>query len=331
MSNPASSWDYNFSFAGLGLRQIRYFLLLAETGNFSRAAAKANVSQPGLSKAIRELEAALGTGLFTRGKGGVTLTEAGKTLYTHGLTIAAELTSARQEVHALRNAPHGLVSIGALRAAVVSLLPAVTLRFSARHSDIRLRIVEFHSPELMVGLERGQFDFTIGLAQPNLKERGYRFELLFHDRLAMVGRTQYPIWRAKRITLKTMRVYPWILPRPGHFHRKRFDDMFISAGLEPLSAAIECGELEYVRATLAISDYLALVPQHSLTFERDFLSVCPVDSEFMIRAIGFIYSEARPLTAAARAVMDEIRNFCVAELPDTALDVHDRAAIRPKA
>src|SRR5262249_36483206 len=154
--------------SGIGLRQIRYLIAVADAGSFSRAAERFAVSQPALSKAIRALEATLQTPLLHRGAQGITLTEAGKALYGRAIKIAAELSSVRQEINALRNAPSGLVTIGTLRAAAVSVLPQVTLRFARKHRDIRLRIIEFHSPELMAGLERGQFDFAIGLAQPNL-------------------------------------------------------------------------------------------------------------------------------------------------------------------
>jgi LysR family transcriptional regulator of gallate degradation len=318
MSNGPNSWDYNFLSSGIGLRQIRYLMVVADSGSFSRAAQRFNVSQPALSKAIRELESNLQMELLHRSPQGITLTEAGKALYAHGITIAAELTSARQELNALRNAPNGLVTIGALRAAAISVLPKVTIAFAKTHPDVRLRIVEFHSPELMAGLDRGQFDFAIGLAQPNLKERGIQFEFLFHDRLSIIGRKDHPIWRRKVITPEVMRLYPWILPRPGHFHRKRFDDMFLAAGLEPLSASIECGELEYVRATLAESDYLALVPKHSLSFEYQFLTVHPVESEFMQRSIGFLFPENRSLSPAATAVMEEIRLFCRSAMGEAA-------------
>jgi DNA-binding transcriptional LysR family regulator len=301
--------------SGIDLRQIRYLMAVADSGSFSRAAEKCNISQPALSKAIRDLETTLQVELLHRRSQGITLTDAGKALYGHGITIAAELTSARQELAALRNSPNGLVTMGTLRAAAVSVLPKVTIRFSRKHPDVRLRIVEFHSPELMMGLDRGQFDFAIGVAQPNLKSRGFQFEFLFNDRLAIIGRKGHPIWRRKTITPAVMKLYPWILPRPGHLHRTRFDDMFLASGLEPLSSAIECGELEYVRAALADTDYLAVVPLHSLSFERDFLSVFPLESEFMVRSIGFIFPQNRALSPAATAVMDEIRAFCRQKMP----------------
>ncbi len=294
----------------MDLRQIRYFMAVADATSFSKAAARTNVSQPALSKAIRELEALLQVKLLNRSGRGVTLTEPGETLYAHGTAITAQLTSARQELSALRNAPSGLVTVGALRAATTSLLPKVTVKFARTHPDVRVRIVEFHTPELMMGLSLGEFDFVVGLTEPTLREKGFLFEFLFNDRLAIIGRKKHPLWRRKSITPRVLKNYDWILPRTGHFHRRRFDDMFLAAGLEPLTSSIESGELQYVRSVIAETDYLALVPLHSLSFEHEFLNVFPLESDFMMRPIGLVYPPNRPTSPAALALMDEIRAFC---------------------
>src|SRR5919201_7158914 len=95
------------------LHQLRYFLAVAGTRHFTRAAASVHVAQPSLSKQIRTLERELGSPLFSRARGNVTLTPAGETLLPLARRILADVETARREVQDLTGLRRGRVRLGA--------------------------------------------------------------------------------------------------------------------------------------------------------------------------------------------------------------------------
>ena len=151
-----------------------------------------------------------------------------------------------------------------------------------------MRIVVGYNSELVAGAVRGDFDFVIGLVPGDLGERGLRHELLFYERLVIVARSGHPLALEGKITPPVLKKYPWILPKSGTAYRHRFDEMFLAAGLSPPISNIECGDIVYLRALLAKSDYLALLSEHSIDFERELgvLASFPMDAQFMLRPMG---------------------------------------------
>lgn len=142
----------------MDLRQLQQFVVLAETGNFHRAAERLHMAQPPLSISIRKLEADLGTALFVRTTRGVRLTQAGeaaladarRALFHAGQARAAALSAAHGERGALR--------IGFVGSATYALLPRLIPAFRAAHPGIELILHESTSASILDRLERGLLD-----------------------------------------------------------------------------------------------------------------------------------------------------------------------------
>lgn len=291
-------------------RQIRYFVTIAEAGSFLGASAELHISQPALSKAVRTLEETLQVRLFERGARRVTLTPYGERLYDYGKAILAELAHATGEIQAMRSLPGGTITIGSLRTVANMILPQVTLNFVRRFPDVRLRIVENYNADLIQGLERGEFDFIIGIVEGHLSERGFRYEPLFHDQLSVIARSGHPLNSRKRLGVPALTRFPWILPPTETLIRRRIEEMFYSAGVAPPWPMVESGSLQYIRALIAESDCLAMIPQNSVRFdcELGLLSVLPLSSEFMRRPIGLIMHPHHVLPSLAKPLLEEIRS-----------------------
>jgi DNA-binding transcriptional LysR family regulator len=161
---------------------LRYFLAVAEAGNFSRAARRVGVSQPTLSAGIAKLEGQLGARLFDRDKHKVALTAAGSRFLVRARRIAAEYEQAVQEV---QSAPEPrLLRVGVLATIPSTVIEAVLTRHRAAGAHEVLEIVEGPERDLAERLDRGRLDVTLTVVRPH--HARFRPELLRGERYLMV-------------------------------------------------------------------------------------------------------------------------------------------------
>lgn len=126
----------------MDIRQLRYFLTIADEGSFSRAAQRLNIAQPALSLHVRKMEEALGSKLLTRHSGGVTPTETGLHLAERARRLLSEFDQMREEIHQIGKEPGGTVRIG-LPGTISSILSVPLIAHLHRHHPgIKLIIAE---------------------------------------------------------------------------------------------------------------------------------------------------------------------------------------------
>lgn len=142
-------------------QQLQYFVAVAETRHFTRAAELVHVAQPSLSQQIKALERELGADLFQRARGNITLTDAGEALLPLARRILADTDTARHEVQELVQLRRGRVRLGATPSLCTGLLPDVLRAFHDRYPGIRLMIEEGGSHDLVRQLARGALDLAL--------------------------------------------------------------------------------------------------------------------------------------------------------------------------
>jgi DNA-binding transcriptional LysR family regulator len=174
---------------------LRYFLAVAETGNFSRAAKSVSVTQPTLSAGIAKLERQIGTRLFDRDRQGVALTPAGSRFLARARRIAAEYELALQD---LQHAPEPSV----LRVGVLNTIPTATIEsLLARHrasgSGEVLELLDGAERDLAERLDRGRLDIALTVIRPH--HARYRPELLARERYLMVLPLSHPLADAELV------------------------------------------------------------------------------------------------------------------------------------
>lgn len=150
------------------LRQLRYFVTLAETGNFHRAAERLNMSQPPLTVAIRKLEEELGAALFERGTRGVTLTAAGSASLEIARTTLAQADRFREAVRDGVMGERGRLRVGFVGSATFELLPRIIPEYRRLHPLVELVLEEATSVEIARRLAGGELD--VGLVRLPLME-----------------------------------------------------------------------------------------------------------------------------------------------------------------
>jgi LysR family transcriptional regulator, nitrogen assimilation regulatory protein len=167
----------------MDLRQLRYFIAIAESASLSDAARKVHVVQSALSKRLSDLEEELGVQLIVRGRLGTALTDAGKELYEHSLLITKQIAATKDAVRERSGVVEGSVTVGVLR----TLAPAVGARLFAlvkeRLPGVIPDIRVGYSAELSRLLREGRLDITMQLPHPGTSSR----MPVYSERLCVVG------------------------------------------------------------------------------------------------------------------------------------------------
>ncbi|GGC76422.1 LysR family transcriptional regulator [Undibacterium terreum] len=151
------------------LRQLRYFVAVAEEMHFGRAAAKLHMTQPPLSQTIQALEAALGTPLFLRSTRHIALTPAGQALLPEAQRLVLQALALPQLVQRAAAGASGHLSLAFVSIADYSVLPPYLREFRASHADVQIELREATSDVQLEALEKGQID--AGLLIPPLPDR----------------------------------------------------------------------------------------------------------------------------------------------------------------
>src|SRR5213592_3164838 len=143
------------------LRQLRYFVAVAERLHFGRAAAALHISQPPLSRAIQSLEERLGVALLARTRRRVELTAEGARFLFRSRRLAAQLETAVAELHGMAAGERGRLRIGFVSLADYGVLPGLLKAYKSAQPRVRLALREMLSPEQAAALAAGELDFGL--------------------------------------------------------------------------------------------------------------------------------------------------------------------------
>src|ERR1700723_366783 len=141
--------------------QLRYVCAIADTGNFSRAAERCQISQPSLSQQVLKLEAELGTKLFDRLGRSIRLTEAGRAFIPRARAILEQMEAARSTAADQNTDFRGSVTVGVIPTVAPYLIPSYAAGFAKKYPDAKLRIVEETTSVLVEGLRDLSIDVAI--------------------------------------------------------------------------------------------------------------------------------------------------------------------------
>lgn len=279
-------------------QQLLYFVAVAETRHFTRAAERVHVSQPSLSQQIKALENELGAELFSRARGNIALTDAGEALLPLARRILADADTARIEVQELAQLRRGRVRLGATPSLCTGLLPDVLRAFHDRHPGIQLLIEEGGSHDLVRELARGALDLAlIVLPLPAASPALTTIELLQEDLVVVSSAAEPAPGSDASVRVADLREAPLVMFRHGYDLRELTVAACRAEGFEP-AFTVEGGEMDavlgFVRAGLGV----AVVPSMVAARTRD-LRVTPLARPGLRRTIALAHrSDVDPPRAA---------------------------------
>jgi DNA-binding transcriptional LysR family regulator len=285
------------------LRHLEYFLAVADTGGFTKAAQRLHVVQSGVSATIKALEGELGAALFVRGPDKIELTAAGRMLLPRARETLDSASAAADAVRQLDGVLSGTVTLGTLASIDLIDQPGLLAALRARHPRItvRLRTATGGSAGLAQQLRDGQLDVAF-LSLPGPAPAGLRTRLLATAPLVLYVPDEHPLSGAGRVSLAQLAEFPFVDSPPGFGNRIMMDGAFAAAGVEReviLEVADIRTAVHYIRAGLGIG-FLSrfLVADHS---GLDTVEIADWDLTWQLTVAT---SATRRVSAAAQAILN---------------------------
>jgi DNA-binding transcriptional LysR family regulator len=294
--------------ADLNLRQLHSFVTVARLGSFTRAAHLLHLSQPALTKQVRQLEQTLSVRLFDRNTRTVELTRIGRELAPAIEKLLREIDAIVANTRGLAEKSKGVIRIAALPSISSTILPTAVARFRETYPGISVILKDILAQHLVNMVKEEEVDFAIGClngADPEIK-----FSLLLTDRIVVVFPPGLALERKRTIELKDLTSLPLILMDKESSVRKLVDRAFEEAGelADPAFEAIYMSTAAgMVRAGLGV----ALLPSSAFhTGELTGLRSRPIKHPALTREIGVIQKPRRSLSPAAESFLKTLKSVC---------------------
>lgn len=270
------------------LRHLRYFVAVAETENVSRAALKLHVSQPALSRQIRDLEEELGFLLLERSAKSVRLTEAGRVFVTEARGVLERAEEAVKAARAVVTGGRGELHVGYAMSPTVRILPPALRAFQAGMPNVRVRLHDLSTTEMLAGLRERKLQIAFLVRSKAAMLRGLRFEELARIAMILAVSPKHPFARRRAVTLAEAARQPLIA-----FNRLDYPDyheslatLFAAVRIKPriaeehdsagsLIAAVEAGS-----GVAVVTESMACVAGPRLKLKR----LSPAPEPFVIGA-----------------------------------------------
>ncbi|WP_163882376.1 LysR family transcriptional regulator [Rhizobium laguerreae] len=281
------------------LRHLRYFLAVAEEGNFTRAAGKLGIGQPPLSQQIRDLEREVGAALFHRVPHGAELTAAGAAFLGEAKASLAAAEKAKLAAQSANRGETGRLSLGFTASSAFNPVVSTTIRrFRARWPEVQLSLTEMNTLALMQKLERGELDATF--MRPSLDDpAGIRLRRLPDEPMVIALPTSHRLARRSELPLAALADEPFIL-FPRLVGLSLYDDVVLAcrkAGFE-LTVAQEAPQISSVVNLVAADLGVSIVPASISQIKLEGVAYRPIEGPPAVArlALAILKTRRSPVT-----------------------------------
>jgi LysR family cyn operon transcriptional activator len=293
---------------GIKLRQLEYFLAVAETLHFSKAADKLFVTQPTLSHQLAELETHIGKALFDRSGKTIRLTQVGEVFHAYAKRSLDELAAGYIALDELEGLQRGKLRIGVSQSFMRKLLPPIAAEFIARYPAIHLTIVEMMAPLIEQQVARGELDLGIAFVPTRLEDTGV--EPLLEERLVLVTGVNHRLAKRKRIRLTDLRDEPLVLLTRDYYTRGLIELHFDQLGIAP-HVASETNAINLMLELAAQSNLATILPDSTIDLSAG-ISVIPIYDPVPIRVTALLWSKRHYQSVAAATFSQLLRERILA-------------------
>jgi len=290
------------------LTQIQQFLAVVDAGSIRGAARGLGLSQPALTKSIRQLEEELGAVLITRSVRGAQATEFGRAFLARARAVSADLRRAREEIAQLRGERQGNLAIGSAPGPALDLLPRALPALRRRWREATVRVMDVSPPEVLPALREGQIDLALSVRIGPLAEVGSdcSVEPLYTIEPVIIARRNHPLAKARR--LRELVDAEWLRTGPAGYS-PALPQAFEAAGLSPPRYRVDCQSFLALPEFVAHSDLLAVVPWQIAAREASSGRVVSLRlrEPLPARRISLFWRADVPLTPIARECAEILR------------------------
>lgn len=288
--------------------QLRLLTAIAQHGKLGLAADACGMTTPAASRMLADMEGHLGLELFERTPKGMLATPGGRVLITHARKLAHDIDRMAQDFSAHREGTGGAIRIGAVTgAALAVIIPAILeLKRKAPRVDVSLDISS--SSQLMWGLERGEYDFTLSRVGPHDYARDLDIQPAHDEEVLLMVRAGHPMAHAGQLSLADLRDQLWTVQDRGAPIRHALEIAFHEEGTDLPDNLIKTASVVAIMALLRDSDVIAVVTQEvadlllSPPFEADLVLLDTI-RPIAIEPYHILCPRDRVMPAAAESLL----------------------------
>jgi DNA-binding transcriptional LysR family regulator len=243
----------------LRFRHLVLIDTLARTQNMHATALEMNISQPAVSKMLREVEKQLGFDLFQRLPRSMSPTDLGSQVARYAQIALNDSRHFVGQVNQLRHGGHGLLKVGSIFAATSVALPAAIVGVKQRWPLLTLEVLEGTSADLLSKLEHKQLDLVIARFTLDRHRQLFDFQPLAPEPLCLVTGSQHPLAGAHDLPLPELGSWPWIVFPAGTPMRARLERAFAEAGMQTPANTVETVSLQTTLQLLQTAPMVAML------------------------------------------------------------------------
>lgn len=307
----------------MDLKQLEYFVRVAELGSFTRASVVLEIAQPALSRQVRLLEVELRQNLLTRNGRGVTPTEAGKLLLEHGRGILHQVARTREELGRVRGALAGRVCLGLPPSMAKALTVPITREFRKRLPSAALSVSEGLSIAMQEGLLTGRLD--IALLYNPLPSSELDTAPLLEESLFLIGRRQTTVEVPAARTVEPPRALrevaplPLVIPSRPNAIRMLVEKQMAEIGCRP-NIALEIDGVAAILDLVLDGAGFAVLPAHALATasQPDAFVMQPIVEPVLRSHLVIATAASRPVTLTQQALVTLVRDVAASVFADVA-------------
>jgi DNA-binding transcriptional LysR family regulator len=285
------------------LRQLRYFVTVAEEGSLTRAAARIPVAQQSLSEQIRALERQVGAQLFTRGPRGVELTDIGTALLIEAKPLLTRTDRAFDRVRRLANGQQQTVHVGFLPSVGNYIVPPVVRAFSKAYPELALTTEDLPIAKLVEGLRDGRLD--AGLTRPPLVD-DIATECVLQEPVGVVLPVGHRLAQATQLELADLAHEPWVLTARSSWEpwHHKYDRDFAAAGFTP-NIVQRGSSVQSLLALVAAGVGVTRLPLSAKSLRDTGVVFVPLRNEYAQVVVAWIDDRPRHAVQALRNVIHQ--------------------------
>lgn len=289
----------------MDIRQLRYFVTLARTGNFGRAAAALHIAQPALSRQIRQLEEELGVQLFERHARGASPTEAADVLLSRAEFLLKFVEQTREDVTSTQREPQGPIGLGMSPGLALTLAEPLYSALHRRFPQLRLRIVEAFTGSLQDQLLRGAIDLAI------LNGSGGRPNLvtvpLMREQICLIGPRDSPHLFGKSVRVADLAGIPFVFAGMAQWGVREIVEKALENEGVSLVPRMEVESIEAAKRVIRRSD---LCTAHFAApifddIETGDLRAVPIEGLYLERSVA--RASDRPVSRAGAVLREQVQ------------------------
>ena len=295
--------------SNLKLRHLRLLVALDQLRHVGKVAEHLSVTQPAVSKALAEIEQAVGLRLFDRSARGTVPTPYGESLVRFARSVLADFERTQDELASMASGAKGRTSVGAMVVATPVLLARAVALLKSRSPQTTVLIDEGDLAALMPKLRVGELDFIVGRLEPAHAGADVEMAALYDEPMVLVARPDHPLCRKRKLGWADLAEQPWVVPPPWASSRRKLEQTFVRHRLEPPVDLVEAVSflaiISLVRERGAIGFFAQAVARQ---FEREGLvRILPIRFNEPIPPVGLITLRSRRRPPSAEALIECLR------------------------